>query len=129
MHARSGGAIGEGVQGGRSCRRFVVSCLVYLKKGSSLEEGGEHSLGGDDGGDRCKALGEAAEDGEDESLIANGVVEVAKSISERLHLLAVLQHREIALRGVAKVGFQREDTDLVVVAEEAVVSHPDRVCH
>jgi hypothetical protein len=70
----------------------------------SLRKGGKRLHAGEDGGHAIEASTQTTEEVEHEALIGHGSPEGAESVCHRLHLTAVLVHREIALNKLAEGG-------------------------
>jgi hypothetical protein len=82
---------------------------------------------GKDGRHTIEARAQAAEEVEHEALIGDGGPEGAESVHHRLHLAAVLIHREIALIKLAKSGLKVQDPSVAVAEELSLKCTPDPV--
>jgi hypothetical protein len=71
-----------------------------------LRKGGKRLHAGEDGRHAIEARTQTTEEVEHEALIGHGGPEGAESVRHRLHLTAVLAHREIALNKLAEGGLK-----------------------
>jgi hypothetical protein len=67
------------------------------------------------------------EEVEHEALVGDGGPEGAKSVCHRLHLTAVLVHREIALSKLTEGGLEVQNPSLAVAEELSLKDTPDPV--
>jgi hypothetical protein len=92
-----------------------------------LRKGGKRLHAGEDGRHTIEARAQAAEEVEHEALVGDGGPEGAKSVCHRLHLTAVLVHREIALSKLTKGGLEVQNPSMAVAEELSLKGTPDPV--
>jgi hypothetical protein len=82
---------------------------------------------GKNGRHTIEARAQTAEEVEHEALVGDGGPEGAESVRHRLHLTAVLVHREIALSKLTEGGLEVQDPSLAVAEELSLKGTPDPV--
>jgi hypothetical protein len=92
-----------------------------------LRKGGKRLHAGEDGRHTIEARAQAAEEVEHEALVGDGGPKGAKSVRHRLHLTAVLVHREIALSKLTEGGLEVQNPSLAVTEELSLKGTPDLV--
>jgi hypothetical protein len=104
-------------RGGSGGRSGGEAKLLEKQIVLGLRKGGKRLHAGEDGRHTIEARAQAAEEVEHEALVGDGGPEGAKSVCHRLHLTAVLVHREIALSKLMKGGLEVQNTSLAVAEE------------
>jgi hypothetical protein len=114
-------------RGGSGGRSSGEAKLLEKKIVLGLRKSGKRLHAGKDGRHTIEARAQAVEEVEHEALIGDAGPEGAESVRHRLHLTAVLVHREIALSKLAKSGLKVQDPSLAVAKELCLKGTPDPV--